>query len=156
MSNQLWATGTNGFIVTPYNVLTTELDSLANGSTALSSIGGTSGVFSQTNTGSAIWGHVSFYPGGAMTPTTSGYIAGWWITKDDDSNFQRTASNVDQARSADFIIPLLASAYAAGELAGVLARLPAPLHKVFLRNVSGVTLPSSGNKLIVGPVAVAL
>lgn len=156
MANQLWAAGTNGFIATPYAVLTTELNSLANGNTALSSVGGSSGVFSQSNTASAVWARVSFYPGGAMTPTSGGYVAGWWICKDDDTNFQRTASNVDQARAPDFLIPLLASAYAAGELAGAFARLPAVLHKAFIRNVSGVAFPASGNKIMVGPVALAL
>lgn len=155
-NNQLWAAGTNGFVVTPYAALTTELNSLANGNTALSSVNGTSGVFSQSNTGSAPWAQVSFYPGGSFTPSAGGHLQVWWITKDDDANFRKVASNADQAASPDLNIPLLNAAYSAGELAGVFARLPGVLHKVLLRNVSGVSLPASGNKLMIGPVALAI
>ena len=155
MANQLWATGTNGFITTPFSVLTTELNSLANGNTALSSVGGTSGVFTQSHRQRGM-GQVSFYAGGAVTPSSGGYLAGWWITKDDNSGYQLTASNADQARAPDFRIPLLNTAYASGNLSGVLVRLPAPDFKVLLRNVSGVALPSSGNKIMIGPVALAL
>ena len=156
MANQLWAPGTNGFITTPFAVLTGELNSLANGNTALSSVGGTSGVFTQSDTASGVWGQVSFYAGGAVTPSSGGYLAGWWVTKDDNSGYQLTVSNADQARAPDFRIPLLNTAYASGNLSGVLVRLPAPDFKVLLRNVSGVALPSSGNKIMVGPVALAL
>ena len=47
--------GTNGFIATPFNLLSTELNSLVTGNTAVSSAGGTSGVFTQTNYNSAIF-----------------------------------------------------------------------------------------------------
>ena len=36
--------GTNGFIATPFNLMTTELNSLVNTDRALSSVGGSSGV----------------------------------------------------------------------------------------------------------------
>ena len=44
-------TSNNGQLVSPFSVLTTEMNSLANAGTALSSVGGTSGVFNTSNTG---------------------------------------------------------------------------------------------------------
>jgi hypothetical protein len=47
-TNFLEATGTNGFIATPFNLMSTELNSLANNNSATSSAGGqgSNGIFS--------------------------------------------------------------------------------------------------------------
>jgi hypothetical protein len=53
----LWQPGTsnNGLYAPSLTLMTTELNSLASGSVAVSSVGGTSGVFSNANTGQVIW-----------------------------------------------------------------------------------------------------
>jgi hypothetical protein len=159
-TNFLYAAGTDGFIATPFNLQTTELNTLGSGNTVISSVGGTSGVFTQTNTAAAIWGVVSFLAGGSFTPTGSPYLAGWFIVKADDSHFEKLVSNTAPPRVPDFIIPLYASAYAANDISaaqgpqGTLVQLPTCAFEVLIQNNSGVSLPSSSNKVILGPVAV--
>ncbi|MFZ0559859.1 MAG: hypothetical protein WAN31_05900 [Methylovirgula sp.] len=153
----LEAAGTNGFIATPFNLLSTELNSLGSTDTAVSSVGGTSGVFSQSNYANAIWAAIYFYSGGSFTPTGSPYIAGWFLfSPDGGSTFEATASNTALARPPDFIIPLLASAYASGNQAQAsgIVRVPWWSNKVFIQNNAGVALPSSGNLIKAAPVAV--
>lgn len=73
------------------------------------------------------------------------------------SHFEKLVSNTAPPRSPDFYIPLFASAYAANDLAlcqDGLVRLPPNLFEVLIQNNSGVSLPSSGNKIVCGPVAV--
>lgn len=156
-TNFLLASGTNGFIVTPFDLQSTELNTLANGNTATSSVGGTSGVYTQTSTGQAPQGEVWFSAGGAFTPTAGGYLAGWFLrSSDGGTTFERVVANNDLPRAPDFVIPLFASAYASGDLAfaaGVTVLLPWESFKVLLRNNSGVALPASGNHLKLGPVA---
>lgn len=155
-TNFLYAAGTNGFTTTPFNYMTTELNSLASGNTAVSSVGGTSGVFTQSNTGGSIWAYISLLLGGAVTPVAPNYLCGQFILNADDTNYEKASSNAAPAR-ADFIIPLLVVAYAANDLAaaaGGLVRIPASAHKVLLWSQVGAALPASGNKLICGPVAI--
>jgi hypothetical protein len=156
-TNFLEAAGTNGFIATPFNLQSTELNALANGSSAVSSVGGTSGAFTQTNTANAIWGEIAFTAGGAFTPTAGGYIAGWFLySPDGGTTYETAASNTDLPRSPDFIIPLMAAAYASGNIAQAsgIVRLPWWTFKVFTVNHSGATLPATGNLIKLGPVAI--
>lgn len=159
----LLAAGTNGFIATPFNLLSTEagFDSLANGSSVVSSVGGTSGVFSQTNTAQAPQGGIWFQSGGSFTPTTGGYLAGWFLrSPDGGTTFEATttssATQPPVQRSPDFIIPLFPAAYASGTVSwaqGAEVPLPWESFKVALWNMSGVALPVSGNVVKLGPVA---
>jgi hypothetical protein len=157
MTNFLQATGTNGFIATPYTVLSTELDGLTAAHSGLSSVNGTSGVFSQTDHGHAIEGLPYFVAGGAFTPVAGDFLAGWFIfSPDGGTNFEFTLANADLTRPADFVIPLLATAYSSGKIAPASAkvRLPYSSYKVFLQShLASVTLPSSGNLLKIGPTA---
>ena len=66
--------GTRGFKATPFNLLSTELNTLGNGSAATSSVGGTSGVYSQTNWVNCPFGSVYFTGGGAFTPSAGGFF----------------------------------------------------------------------------------
>lgn len=156
-ANFLEAAGSNGFITSPFSLLTTELNALANNANALSSVGGTSGIFTQTNFASAIWGEVSFKSGGSFTPTAGGYLAGWWLlSPDGGSTFEKVVAATDLPRPPDFIIPLFASAYATNDLAqsSGIVRLPWWSTKAYLANHSGASLPATGNIIQVGPVAV--
>jgi hypothetical protein len=106
-TNFLYAPGTHGFIVAPpVTVMTTELNTLANGNSAVSSVGGTSGVFTQTTFGNCVWAEIELVAGGAFTPGAGGYIAGWWLFSEAGATFEKTVSNIDLARSPDLTIPL--------------------------------------------------
>lgn len=159
--NFLQAAGTNGFIATPFNLQSTELNALASGGAATSSVGGSSGVFSQTNDANAIWGSVYFTAGGASTPTAGGYIAGWFLrSTDGGTTFESaiaTPSTTVPAlqRSPDFIIPFSAAALSTGNIvwATGLVRLPFESYKVVIQNMTGAALSASGHTVKLGPVA---
>lgn len=155
-TNFLEATGTGGFIATPFNLLSTELNSLASASSATSSVGGTSGVFTQTNNASAIFGQPYFVAGGALTPTQNGYLAGWFMFSPDGLGFEKVVLNTDLPRPPDFVIPLFNSAYALNDIqqSPDIVRLPWWSYKVFLVNHAGVALPATGNLVKIGPVAI--
>jgi hypothetical protein len=158
-TNFLDAAGTNGFIATPVTLMTTELNTLATATNVVSSVGGTSGVFTQASWGSAIWGQVGFVAGGVMSgsPTAGGYLAGWFLySPDGGTTFEKVVAATDLPRPPDFIIPLFASAYASGDLspASGIVRLPWWSTKLYIGNRSGVSLNASGNIIKVGPVAV--
>lgn len=147
-----WASGTNGFTTAPFDVLTTELNSVSTGNTALSSVGGSSGLFSNSNTGRDIYGLVTFVSGGTFTPSANSYIEGWFLDQGDDTTPEKFVTNSAQARAADFIIRLHAAAYASGDTALCNGRrvVLSPIRfKVGVR-VLNATLPSSGNKIKVG------
>lgn len=149
--------GTNGFLTAPFNLMSTELNTLSNGSSATSSVGGTSGVFTQASWGSGIWGVAHFVAGGAFTPTAGGYIAGWFLySPDGGSSFEKVVSNTDLARPPDFIIPFVNSALASNDVvqsSGII-RLPWWSTKVFVVSHVGVSMASSGNLIKLGSVAV--
>ena len=90
----------SGFLVTPFNLMTTELNALGSGANVVSSVGGTSGVFTQTNFGSGIYGMVHFKAGGAFTVVAGGYIAGWWLYSPDGTNFETVIAATDLPRPA--------------------------------------------------------
>jgi hypothetical protein len=146
--------GTGGFIVTPFDLMTTELNALATTDTATSSVNGTSGVFTQTNYGNAEWAQIYFQSGGAFTPTAGGYLAGWFLFSANGTTFEITVANTALTRTPDFIISLNAAAYASGNQspASGLTRVPNWSNKVFIQNNAGVTLPSTGNLIVAGPV----
>lgn len=161
-ANFLEAAGTNGFIATPFALLTTELNALANGAAATSSVNGTSGVFSQTNDANAIWGSLFFTAGGAFTPAAGGYLAGWFLpSPDGGTTFESAVATASStvpalARSPDFVVPLDAAALASGNIKwvqGRRAQLPFESYKVLVQNMSGAALPATGNTIKNGPVA---
>lgn len=149
-----WLGGTNGWAITPINVLSTELNTLATGNTVLSSVGGSSGVFSQTQTLGYSLGVLSFVAGGSFTPTGSPFLAVWFATLADNTNYEKVLSNADQGRAADAQIPLLATAYASGDVSSSgLIVVPSIPFKVLTRSGAGVSLPGSGNLLKLGLVS---
>lgn len=158
MTDFLQDVGTNGFIATPFNLSSTELNALANGNTVASSVGGTSGVFSQTNTVSALLGAAWFIAGGAFTPSAGGFISVWFLrSTDGGTTFEKIVANTALPRAPDIIIPLFNSAYAVNDVAWSQdpeVRLPFESFKVLVQNNSGVTLPATLNKILLGPVGV--
>jgi hypothetical protein len=146
--------GTNGFIATPFNLMTTELNGLVTSDSALSSVGGTSGVFSQTNFVNGMLYEAWLLAGGTIsTMTAGGTITGWWCkSTDGGTTFEKTVSNTAFPRSPDLVINLDA-AYAASDIRfGYISPCPWPSAKLFIMNLSGQTLPSSGNIIKAAPV----
>jgi hypothetical protein len=146
--------GTNGFIATPFNLMTTELNSLASTNSAISSVGGTSGVFTQANFVYGLAYEVVFTAGGSISSISAGgNLSGWWIkSPDGGSTFEKTISNTALPRPPDLLIPLDAS-YSSSDLRfGLIAACPWPSAKLFIINNSGQTLPSSGNIIKAAPV----
>lgn len=162
-SNFLLTPGTNGFIATPFDLMTTEMNSLGSGNAATSSVGGSSGVFSQSNTVNAMFGSLWFTAGGAFTPTAGGFLAGWFLrSTNGGTTFEdiiATASTTQPAlpRAPDFTIPVFENAaFSANKIKwaqGGHIRLPWESFKVVIQNLSGVALSASGHKLTLGPVA---
>jgi hypothetical protein len=114
------------------------------GSVIVSSVGGSSGIFTNSNTAQAIWGDIFYYPGNAgCTPTAGGNLAGWFLTSlDGGTTFE--SQTVVPARPPDFIIPLPASAIGGANTivyrsAGIV-RVPALEFYVLVQNNAGVTL----------------
>lgn len=162
VTNFLDYAGTNGFLTTPFNLLSTELNALANGGSVVSSVGGTSGVFSQTNWASAIWTLSWFKAGGAFggSPNAGSFLALWFLlSTDGGTSFEKTVTSSTSVppvpRAADITIPLVNAAYAANDLAFCdgFRKAPWVSHKVCLWNLSGQTLPTSGSLVLAGPVA---
>lgn len=158
-TNFLEAAGTNGFIQTPFNLHSTELNSLADATSATSSVGGTSGVFTQSSFANSIWAMVYLTLGGSFTPAAgSPDLLGWFLfSPDGGSTFETVISNTDLSRAPDFIIPAVGSnAYSSGNIlqSSGLVRVPWWSSKVFIVNHFGVALPSSGNTIKAGPVAI--
>lgn len=160
-TNFLDAAGTNGFIATPFNLQTTELNAQTNGAASTSSVGGSSGKFSQTDFASGIWGLIWFISGGSFTPTAGGVISGWFLqSTDGGTTFEALVSTPSTTvaalpRAPDFIIPFDAAALASGNIkfCSGLVKLPWPSCKIVLQNNTGATLPATGNIVVCGPVA---
>lgn len=157
-TNFLNTAGTNGLIQAQFSLQTTELNSLSSGGGVISSVNGTSGVFTQTNWSNAIWGGIQFKSGGAFTPTAGGFLAGWFlISQDGNSTIETviaTPSTTVMAlgRAPDFIIPTYegGAAWASGNIRaaqGRFVKVPWESHKVYIQNLSGAALPASGNVL---------
>ena len=156
-TNFLLAAGTSGFIATPFSLLTTELNALASAGVATSSVGGSSGVFSQTNTGQAPFGRVWFKFGAALGAAASANatLAIWFLTSSDGGTTFESQTVSPPPRPPDLIIPVGANVYATGALLFSPPRviLPAESFKVVLQNNLGQALGASGNILPLGPEA---
>jgi hypothetical protein len=163
-TNFLQAPGMNGYITTPFDLVSSELDSLKNGAGATSSIGGRNGIFTREQTGNAIFAAIYFVSGGSFTPSVAAAdFAGWFLASPDGgSTFEtvvQTPNNTNLAltRPPDFIIPLGVGTYAAGNQAwcsGGIVQLPWGAFKLEVQQFSGVSLPPSGNLIKCAPVAV--
>jgi hypothetical protein len=165
-TNFLEAPGTNGFISAPINLLSSEINTLGGGAAAVSSVGGTSGVFNQTSFGNANWLSLYFTAGGAFTPVVGQCLYGWFLlSPDGGSNFETQVATPSTtvlalSRNADFIISFDNAAYATSNIRwcqGRFIKAPWESCKVLLQNIGGsspVALPASGNLIKAGGVAI--
>lgn len=154
----LWAQGTNGLITPLLSLITTEANSLANGNTCSSTVGGTSGVFSQANTAQGIWGELFLTLGtiGSALSANSPNVSGWFLTSPDGgTTIETPATNTSLPRPPDFIIPLPSTTITAGWVfkATELIQAPALSFKVYMQNNTGQNFSATGNSLKIAVVA---
>jgi hypothetical protein len=158
-TNFLWYSGSsnNGLLTSAVTLMTTELNSIANAGTAVSSVGGSSGTFTNANIGQGMIADLFLTLGAVGTALSAGAnLSGWFLTSPDGgTTFENTVSGAAQARAPDFIIPLPATTITAGwvyKSAGPVM-VPALEFKVFVQNNSGQTWASSGNTIKLAPYA---
>ena len=97
------------------NLMTTELNTLTNGSNAISSVGGTSGVFNNvvgtTNLDGNPYAKVElFLAAYSGTPSTGGSVYVWFLFDVDGTDYENGGASVTPARNPDLVIPVNATA----------------------------------------------
>jgi len=153
----LWQPGVanNGLYAPALTLMSTELNAVASGSVALSSVGGSSGVFSNSNTGQVIWSPLVLTLGStAGAFQTGGNLSCWFLQSVDDVTFEGGVAAPPRAPDVVFPLPAAALAATATFLSQGLVRLPALHFKVLCQNNSGQTLNASGNTVVLAPTAV--
>lgn len=147
-----WSTG-SGYIVSPFNLIgSTEMSALANGSTALSSTGGLSGVFNQVSFGQAQRAYIYLTVVTASWVVAPGAnIAGWWLHGANSTTLleAQNATNAP-ARPPDWIIPLMPNTAVIGStyFAMGVPSLPYDNCKVLVQNNNASASTGTGNHTI--------
>jgi hypothetical protein len=152
---QTWTPGlgNTGLFAGPVTVLSTELNSLASGSVAASSVGGSSGLFNNTYTRQAVWARGVLTASTSAAVSTGGNISCWFLETLDGSTFESISAA--PPRSPDIVFPAPASTLSSTTLLSQgLVRLPTLRFKVLCQNNFGQALTASGNTVVVAPLAV--
>ena len=158
-TNFLWAAGTsnNGLIASTLTLMTTELNSgsMTAGAYVVSSVNGTSGVFSNSNTGQSMVGVPVLTFGGTWAPSGNLSVPCWFLVSLDGSTFEPASSHV--ARDPDFVFAFTSGAtYASSEIVvaqGARVIPPAVKWKLLALNNGNATFPTSGNTITMGLTA---
>ena len=130
------------------SLLTTELNSLANNTGVLSSVGGTSGVFTSTGYLTAdVQLEVTF----GTAPTANTTVAIWFLKILDGTNFEDGSSSVTPTRPPDVIFAV--RAVTTLQRITKRAQIPAGNFKVLaLNNGTGQAMASSSNTVKYLPI----
>lgn len=142
-------TSNSGLLTSLVSLMTTELQSLANAATALSSVNGASGKFTNADTAQAQWGEMFFSvgnPGIGSAVVAGGNLTGWFMTSPDSgTTYEEDVSGSAIPRAPDFIIPLPATTITAAHVfkSGIV-RVPALQFKVKVQNNTGQTFGNGG------------
>lgn len=144
-----------GSVVT---LMSTELNSLVSSAAlsagAVSSVGGTSGLFNNTAGGGGLGGYLQgrfelnlAAPGGTLTAGTAVYV--WFVGTVDGTNYEDGSASVIPARLADVIFPVRAVSTA--QRITVVADMPPGNWYVVLSHNTGQTWGATLNTLKVMP-----
>ena len=139
-------------------LLSTELNSLASSSGltagAISSVGGSSGLFNNVLAGGGLGGYVRARfelvlaaPASALTAGTGAYV--WFLNTVDGTNYEDGGSAVIPARKPDLFIAV--RAVSTSQRIDVSGVLPSNAWYVLLAQNTGQTWAASGNTLKVMP-----
>lgn len=150
----LWVAGTSnsGLSAALLSLQTTELNALANAALIISSVGGSSGKFTNNDTGQAKYGEIFFFLGTVTTMSAGANLTGWFLTSP-DSGTTFESLTVVPPRPPDFIVPLDATTGNKTYKAAGLVKLPALQFKVLVQNNSGQAFTATLNTLKLAPVA---
>lgn len=164
-TNFLWSTGVNGLVVSAFNIVSSEIASLANsaGSTTGFVVGtqGSSGVITSTATAQAIWGELFYYigsPGTTAAGVQGACLAGWWLPSY-DGGVTFESSVTAPARGPDWLIPMSTTTIAASAApfkAQGLVRLPSTPFRVLVQNNFGAALGGSSSAPFIKLAPVAM
>jgi hypothetical protein len=138
-------------------LLSTELNSLASSSTfaagAISSVGGTSGLFNNVYGGGGLggWPYGRYTlklgaPAGSLTAGTAAYV---YFIRYDGTNVQDGSASITPANPVD--LPLAVRAVSTAQIIEWDGYLPPGDWYVYLTQNTGQTWASSGNTLLVIP-----
>ncbi|HEY1505776.1 MAG TPA: hypothetical protein VGF92_15835 [Stellaceae bacterium] len=138
-----------------FNLLSTELNSLANSSTTTLSTLGAAFDNSVSGAGASfgdIYADVEFIAGAGYSPTAGGFIELWLLrTLNAGTNYEDGSSSIPPARPADIIIPVRNGTTITPRAGMPGLILPPGAYKPLARNQSGATLPSTGNIIRIRP-----
>jgi hypothetical protein len=131
-------------------LLSTELNSLANGTGVVSSVGGTSGLFdsSHADLDHYLFGKFELSLAAPATAFTAGAVNVWFLHRVDGTNLEDGSASLAPKRPADLTFYVQASASAQRII--VSAPLPVGAWKVLVLPLglgAGAVLAASGNTL---------
>lgn len=137
-------------------LLSTELNSIANAATVISSVGGTSGLFNNTYAGGGLGGYTlgrfELYIAGSGTALTANTgVSIWLLTSVDGTNYEDGSASVVPGRSNNLQIGSVRNVTTAQRIIQDQIILTAGNWYVLLQNNTGQTWNSSGNTLKLQP-----
>lgn len=137
----------SGYLAAAADILTTELNSLANSTgNTLCAAGGAI----DNSTDRRLIADIEFLAGGTFTPVAGGFLELWLLRTLDGTNYEDGSSSIAPARRPDLIIPVRAGTTITPRAGGAGRLIVHPgLAKPISRNQTGGTLPSSGNKITI-------
>jgi hypothetical protein len=143
VANLLWASGTNGYLSSAQTALSTELNSLASTSYAVSS----SGIDNSAGD-KAIIADWEFLAGGTFTPTSGAHLRVWLLRSvDGGTNYEDGSASVVPGRTPDFVIPVRVGTTITPRAGRGGIILPPGHFKTLVYNGTGAALPASGNTI---------
>jgi hypothetical protein len=151
-------TSNSGNLVSAFNLQSTELNALANTAVIVSSVGGTSGKYTNSNTGQARQGEIFLTLGAIGLALSAGACISGWFLQTPDSGTTYESTTVVPPRSADFIVPLPATTIGAASVYKALGpvQLPALQFKVLVQNNTGQALAATLNTILLAPTSTVL
>lgn len=137
-TNFLWG-GAGSYLSGPTNLLTTQLNALANGSV-------TAAGTAIQNTGGYIYADVEFVAGGTYSPTAGAFVGLWLLRSiDGGTNYEDGGTGVQPPRPPDIMIPVRSGTTITPRAGASGLIMPPGFFKPLALNSTGATLPSTSN-----------